>query len=103
MEVKIVDSFEIEVDADLFIGALVNLIDNAFKASPLNAKVSIGSNIVDDQKLSLLKTKAKVFPLRTGKILEPFYRLEYSRSRREGGLGLGLTPLRKLLLVMEPN
>ena len=92
LEVKIVDSFEIEVDADLFIGALVNLIDNAFKASPLNAKVSIGSNIVDDQKLSLLKTKARYSPFRTGKILEPFYRLEYSRSRRRW-LRLRINPL----------
>ena len=23
--------------------------------------------------------------------MEPFYRVEYSRSRKEGGLGLGLT------------
>lgn len=92
LEVKIVDSFEIEVDADLFIGALVNLIDNAFKASPLNAKVSIGSNIVDDQKIIFIEDQGKgIPPLEQEKILEPFYRLEYSRSRREGGLGLGLT------------
>lgn len=74
-------------DADLFTEVLINLIDNARKASRK------GDTVV-------LLAKGNVIEVRdcgTGipeeereKILEPFYMIDKSRSRKSGGAGLGL-------------
>lgn len=74
-------------DTDLFTEVLINLIDNARKASRegdtviLSAKGNIievrdfGTGIPEEEK---------------EKILEPFYMIDKSRSRKNGGAGLGL-------------
>lgn len=92
LELQGAETFKIEVDIDLFKGALINLIDNALKASPLNGKVTIGTDLASDKKIIFIQDQGRgIPPSEQEKILEPFYRVEYSRSRKEGGLGLGLT------------
>lgn len=75
------------VDCDLFTEVLINLIDNARKASRRGDKIILsasqhtievrdfGTGIPEDEK---------------EKILEPFYMIDKSRSRKNGGAGLGL-------------
>lgn len=74
-------------DVDLFTEVLINLIDNARKASKRGDRI-------------LLSAREKVIEIQdfgTGipedeqeKILEPFYMIDKSRSRKSGGAGLGL-------------
>lgn len=75
------------MDEDLMTDVLVNLIDNAGKASAPGSKI-------------LLKAEGSFLEVRDfgcgipkeeqDKILEPFYMVDKSRSRRYGGAGLGL-------------
>ena len=74
-------------DADVYTEVLINLIDNARKASRKGDVV-------------ILSAKGNTIEVRdfgTGipeeereKILEPFYMIDKSRSRKNGGAGLGL-------------
>lgn len=75
------------VDADLFTEVLINLIDNARKAS------TKGDCII----LSAAENSIEVRDFGKGipeeekeRILEPFYMIDKSRSRKSGGAGLGL-------------
>lgn len=75
------------MDSDLMTDALINLTENAVKASKTGDKVILksygsfievqdfGQGIPDDE---------------IDKILEPFYMIDKSRSRKSGGAGLGL-------------
>lgn len=68
--------------------ALTNLIDNAVKyGKTANAAInatSMGVEItIDDEGPGIPETELK-------RVLEPFYRVEESRSRETGGVGLGL-------------
>lgn len=75
------------VDEDLFTEVLVNLIDNARKAS------SPGDRIILSAKGNVIEVRdfGKGIPEEEkDKILEPFYMIDQSRSRKGGGAGLGL-------------
>lgn len=75
------------MDEDLMTDVLINLIDNAGKASPPGGRIllkAVGSFIeVRDFGCGIPKEEQD-------KILEPFYMVDKSRSRRYGGAGLGL-------------
>lgn len=75
------------VDADLFTEVLINLIDNARKASKRGDKIilSAAENMIE------VRDFGKGIPEEEKeKILEPFYMIDKSRSRKSGGAGLGL-------------
>lgn len=75
------------MDEDLMTDVLINLIDNAGKASPPGGRILLtaeGASIeVRDFGCGIPKEEQD-------KILEPFYMVDKSRSRRYGGAGLGL-------------
>lgn len=75
------------VDADLFTEVLINLIDNARKASRRGDRILLsaaGNTIcVRDFGTGIPEEERE-------KILEPFYMIDKSRSRKSGGTGLGL-------------
>lgn len=73
---------------------LTNLIDNACKYGG-NAQVSVardGSSVV----VRLRDSGPGIPEQELGKVFEPFYRVESSRSRDTGGTGLGLTIARNI-------
>ncbi|MCC5909053.1 MAG: HAMP domain-containing histidine kinase [Clostridiaceae bacterium] len=81
----------VSIDRDLFKVVIINLVDNAINASKKGQKVTLGT-----QKMS---TKTCVFVEDEGngmekseinKVMEPFYRIDKSRARKDGGIGLGL-------------
>lgn len=82
-------------DFDLMCDVLINLIDNAVKASPEGAEVKLytedGAIVVED-------FGCGIPPAEIAKITEPFYMVDKSRSRKSGGAGLGLA-LTKLILT----
>ncbi len=75
------------VDADLFTEVLINLIDNARKASQRGDRILLsatGNTIcVRDFGTGIPEEERE-------RILEPFYMIDKSRSRKSGGAGLGL-------------
>lgn len=75
------------MDADLMTDVLINLIDNAVKASRQGGRILLkayGTCIeVQDFGRGIPAGEQE-------KILEPFYMVDKSRSRRSGGAGLGL-------------
>lgn len=75
------------VDEDLFTEVLINLIDNSRKAS------SAGDRIILSAKENVIEVRdfGRGIPEEEKeKILEPFYMIDKSRSRKSGGAGLGL-------------
>ena len=75
------------VEEDLMTEVLVNLIDNAIKASPEGAEITITAR---DKSISVTDKGRGIPRDEIHKILEPFYMVDKSRSRKEGGSGLGL-------------
>lgn len=79
------------LDWDLFKVAIINLVDNALNASAHNSSVTLGIEQKKNQIIIYVEDEGKGMAVsEIAKITEPFYRIEKSRSRREGGIGLGL-------------
>lgn len=91
LELAPADAF-VTVDKELFKSLLYNLVDNAMKASGEGQKIQIVCQkkrerlviSVADQGIGMNAQELK-------KISEPFYMADKSRSRKEGGVGLGLS------------
>lgn len=76
-----------KVDVDLMTDVLINLIDNAIKASEPGGKIILRAqgNCIEVQDFGRGIPKEE-----QEKIMEPFYMIDKSRSRKNGGAGLGL-------------
>lgn len=75
------------VDADLFTEVLINLIDNARKASREGGRIILSAS---PGVIEVRDFGTGIPEEETKKILEPFYMIDKSRSRKSGGAGLGL-------------
>lgn len=85
---------QIWADADLMTDVLINLIDNAVKASPDKATIYLRA----EQNRILVQDFGSGIPKKEqDKILEPFYMIDKSRSRKTGGAGLGLALVQLIL------
>lgn len=76
-----------------------NLLDNAIKFSdaPVELKVEVGARGL---RISVLDHGPGIAPNQLEAVLEPFYRLESSRSRDTGGTGLGLAIANELAAAL---
>ena len=81
-------------DFDLLSEVLINLTDNAIKASPNGSLVKLYTEnntiIVEDYGCGILIDEIE-------KITQPFYMVDKSRSRKNGGSGLGLALVNLIL------
>ncbi len=75
------------VDVDLMTDALINLVDNGIKASTDGSKIVLKAA---PNTISVIDFGKGIPKEEQDKILEPFYMIDKSRSRRSGGAGLGL-------------
>ena len=75
------------VDADLFTEVLINLIDNARKASSPGSRILLSAS---ENEIEVRDFGSGIPDSEIEKIREPFYRVDKSRSRKAGGAGLGL-------------
>ncbi len=81
-----------QLDTDFFGSLLVNLIENARKALPDGGQISVHSAMTSDGCRIQVKDNGKGIPEESiTHITEAFYRVDKSRSRAQGGAGLGLT------------
>lgn len=88
LQINLKQDFHVEGDADLLQSFITNLIDNACKASPPGSRIRLigtASGIfVKDEGIGIPQDEI-------ARITEPFYMVNKSRSRKQGGAGLGLS------------
>lgn len=94
-------SIALEIDAEplaaqvvptLLEQALVNLIDNAVKYSPVRTTIRITARMRDDEAvIAVIDQGRGIEAEHLPRIFERFYRTDRARSRQLGGTGLGLS------------
>ena len=79
------------IEPDLFMSLLLNLVDNARKALDAGGKIEIRSRTSDGMcGISVTDNGRGIPEAELSKIKDAFYRVDKSRSRAQGGVGLGL-------------
>lgn len=92
------DDFYLPVDETLFTMVLINLLDNAIKASPEESTIDVSYKLSDHIATITIKDQGcGIAKEHLNKITEPFYRVDKSRTREEGGAGLGLALVKTIL------
>lgn len=86
----------IEGNQELLITAFVNLMDNARKASTEQQSIEIQGKMAetsdnDSYELAVIDHGVGMTEEQTQKICDEFYMVDKSRSRREGGAGIGMS------------
>lgn len=81
----------VQGDADLLLDLLCNLVQNAAKASAPGAPVVVLCTAdADTATLTVADRGCGIPPDQLARVTEPFYMVDKSRARRQGGSGLGL-------------
>ncbi|MGI6017950.1 MAG: ATP-binding protein [Marvinbryantia sp.] len=85
-------------DRDLLSSVFVNFLDNAGKASAAGSRVVLSGRREQDGYTVIVEDHGRgIEKEELSKITEAFYMVDKSRSRKEGGAGLGLALCRKIL------
>ena len=85
-------------DLDLLLSLFSNLIDNARKACQDNGKILLTGQCIEKGYLYSIKDDGRGMPEEEiYKITEPFYMIDKSRARKEGGAGMGMTLCQKII------
>lgn len=97
------ENCELLVEKDLIKILILNLIDNAIKASCYNSKIYLNTyknkNIVievKDEGIGISKEEIE-------NIFDPFYMVDKSRSKNNNGFGLGLSICREIADIHKAN
>jgi signal transduction histidine kinase len=87
----------LEGDRDLLNMALVNLLDNAIKFTPVGGKVQLGARQEEDRMLfSVTDNGIGVAPLDQPKIFDRYFRSNRKEAVQQRGSGLGLTIVKSI-------
>lgn len=90
------------MDIDLFQSLIINIIDNARKAIDDNGLIHVAGTVRDDNYVIIIKDNGRGMPPEeTTRISEAFYRIDKSRSRAQGGAGLGLAICSKIAEIHQ--
>ena len=86
-----VESGERPAEPDLLKTLILNLLDNARKAMPEGGEIRLRQTLTPDGfAIAVTDTGCGMAPEELQRITEAFYRVDKSRSRAQGGVGLGL-------------
>lgn len=89
-------------DRDLLSSLFLNLVDNARKASEKGGRIWISGTSLPGGYSVLVEDEGKgIPPEELARITEAFYMVDKSRSRKDGGAGLGLALCQKILDVHQ--
>lgn len=89
---------ERSMDADLMMSLLMNLVDNACKASPDRSEIRV---IADDHSI-VVEDHGKGIPANElGRVTEAFYMVNKSRAKSAGSIGLGLALCSRIARLHE--
>lgn len=90
------DDIQIPMETDLMRSALVNLIENAIKASKQGDSIEL---IGTKQEIAIRDHGCGIPQSEIERITEPFYMVDRSRSKKLGGSGLGLALVQRIVEV----
>ena len=86
------------LEKSLMLTAILNMIDNACKASKEGEDVYVLGKAIDDKYAVAVVDRGVGIPEKElEKITEPFYMVDKSRARKQGGAGLGLSLCLKII------
>jgi signal transduction histidine kinase len=89
---------EIKVDAKRMQEVLVNILDNALRYTPKGGQITMSAVRAGGEiEIRIQDTGPGIAPNELDKVFERFYRTETSRTREEGGSGLGFAIARSLV------
>jgi len=98
------EEISVRMEPDLGKSLFYNLIENAIKATSAGGKVYIkGRAILGGCEISIIDEGCGMEEAELSKITEAFYRVDKSRSRMQGGVGLGLTLCKKIVNLHHGN
>lgn len=89
------DPLEIEGNKTYLLKVIKNILDNAFHYTRAGGQIVLqlqGKQLIVKNEAEKVLTKEQL-----DKIFQPFYRPDYSRSRKDGGTGLGLFIVQQIL------
>ena len=87
----------VQADADLLLDLLCNLVGNAAKASAPGQPVEIWAEDTGDTvKLTVADHGCGIPQEEISRVTEPFYMVDKSRARQQGGSGLGLALCKRI-------
>ncbi|MDO4322220.1 MAG: HAMP domain-containing sensor histidine kinase [Lachnospiraceae bacterium] len=85
-----------DMDRDLMMSLLMNLVDNAFKASPPGSVIRL---FADRYRICVRDTGGGMPAEEVSRVTEAFYMVNKSRSKSAGSVGLGLTLCRQIAAI----
>ncbi|GBC61480.1 PAS domain-containing sensor histidine kinase [Desulfonema ishimotonii] len=98
IEVVCDDDPEANINAPFIEQALVNLVDNAIKYSRAGKSVSVSASQTDTEVILRVRDQGIGIPrAHLPRLFERFYRVDKSRSRKQGGTGLGLAIVKHIV------
>ena len=83
----------LKMDKDLLCELLLNLIDNAGKASPRGSMITL---VAKNNIISVSDDGHGIPAEELHRLTEPFYMVDKARSRKQGGMGLGLALVQEI-------
>ncbi|MCL2197182.1 MAG: ATP-binding protein [Treponema sp.] len=93
-----------KLHGSFIIQALINLIDNGIKYSPVKSKLWVKAAIENETLVFEVRDKGIGIPSEhIERIFERFYRVDKARSKEAGGTGLGLSIVRHIALLHKGN
>lgn len=85
------EEFSLRMDMELMESLLVNLVDNAIHACEPGRRVILRAVCKENEKLLEVEDNGRGIPQKElARVTEAFYMVDKSRTRKEGGAGLGL-------------
>ena len=97
LELQVPEGLVLQVDRQHIRRALMNLLTNIGRYTPSDACAQVSARMDgEDVLLEVDDNGAGVPPAHLERLFSPFYRVEGSRSRGTGGLGLGLMLVRQV-------
>ena len=91
------EGISIDGDALRLKQAFVNLVDNAIKYNQPGGKVQISADTIDEKVvIKVQDTGIGISSADQQRVFDRFYRVDKSRSRSQGGSGLGLAFVKKI-------
>jgi len=98
------DSAAVLADRSILRHAVMNLIDNAIKYSPVGGTITVRAERKGDQcVLDIIDTGPGISADHSAKVFDRFYRVDMARSRDAGGSGLGLSIASWVVKAHEGN
>lgn len=99
LTVQVEDGYAM-IEPDLMKTVMINLLDNACKATDYCGNIEIMGEKCENGYTIIVKDNGRGMPSdEISHIMEAFYMIDKSRSRTQGGAGLGLAIVKKILNV----